>query len=190
MKRKLVALGIVSLFLVISFSSYSAIGTNKKEIEKEEINEDDLPDLTVELVIDSEDLTSYWLALIIHNNGTTAVPAGTYIVAKSVGGYSKEELKNALNPGDSIKYHNRWIYFKNERDVVRIEVDPPAQDGYPFPELNPNPIYGIIDELNEDNNIGTFQLKSMVRSYNNRMLFFSLVKFIPIFSKILEKLSN
>ena len=122
---------------------------------------DNLPDLTIELNITNE-LTYWRIRTTIYNKGTATIPAGTPIVWKI-----EENTKSLywikvipfypFEPNTSIKGlpESQEIKFNKLRwrgHEIKIIVDPPYEEDYPWIELDPDPVYGLIIESNEDNN--------------------------------------
>jgi len=62
MKKKILVLGIVSMFLLLSCCSLSAVGNNVNPIEQTKSSNGDLPDLTVDIDIseDGKTCTAAW----------------------------------------------------------------------------------------------------------------------------------
>ena len=139
---------------------------------------DDLPDLTIVLVIDSKTGPYYNFETWIYNKGTGTVPAGTYIVTKffstpEENQWDYYQLHYPLNPGENFYTIGNFLVSDFKGEVLTAYVDPLYQDGYP-PIGNPDPVYGLIKESNEDNNIDSWPLPH-ARSYN---------LFNPLFSSL------
>jgi len=133
--------------------------------KKMTITSNDLPDLKIVLNITSE--PTYWrIRTIIYNNGTATIPAGTPIVWKiEVNAKSLYWVKVTpfypFEPNTSIKGlpESQVIKFNKFRwrgHEIKIIVDPPYEEDYPWIELDPDPVYGLIIESNEDNNYDSY----------------------------------
>jgi hypothetical protein len=141
----------------------------------------DLPDLTIELNITSE-LMHWRVRTKIHNTGTATISAGTAIVWKlaeneesivwvKVIPYSPFEPNTSISglpESNKLEFNKlRW----RDHEITAI-VDPPYEDDYPWEELNPDPIYGLIIESNEDNNFDSYTFPkifsfSITKTINN-----------------------
>ncbi len=106
---------------------------------------------------------TYWrLRATIYNKGTATIPAGTHIVWKieedskslywiKVTPFFPFEPNTSINgfpESQKIKFNKlRWRGHE-----IKIIVDPPYEEDYPWIELDPDPVFGLIIESNEDNN--------------------------------------
>lgn len=174
--RIILIIGIITLFFCININPLTAECLDQTVTmldNKRDANEvmpfaylvinrfDTLPDLTIEVNINNE-LTYWRIRTTIHNKGTATIPAGTPIVWKIEGnGKSLYWVKvipfYPFEPNTSIKGlpENQVIKFNKLRwrgHEINIIVDPPYEEDYPWIELDPDPVYGLIIESNEDNN--------------------------------------
>ena len=178
MKKKILVIGIVGMFLLLSCAPFSAVGQKVKANEKAVANVDDLPDLTVDPIITTTPLV-FRVNALIHNIGTAPVPSGTQYNWKiKVAGESEENhitmrLNIPLEPGDTIlglPEELALIYLKiyHGREVTVI-VDTMNQ----------------INESNEQNNFDTGAFPNSI-SLNSM---FSMLEIFPIFERLLNRLN-
>lgn len=178
--RKLFIITIMTLFLITSIILSNTVcsvqnlpiskientgAEQNSNYKKLTIGNYDLPDLTIELNITSEQ--TYWrVRAKINNQGKATIPAGTNIVWKI-----EENLKplywikvipfTPFEPNTSINGlpESQELKFKKLRwrghEITAI-VDPPYEEDYPWIELNPDPVSGLIIESNENNNYDDF----------------------------------
>ena len=160
MKKKIMSISILGMFLLLSVLPISSIGKNIETSKHIKISGDDLPDLTLNLEV----TTYYWwyiMKTILRNEGTADVPAGTRIVVSIRNEddrlCSKSIFSEPLRPGEGFESEYWWPMGDGAiagKDIVAV-VDPPGDSWHPHPEYDPDPVYGLIIELNEDNNIDT-----------------------------------
>ena len=199
MKNKILAILLVGMFLLTFLTTLSAVGMKAgvsgelNDVKQIETNNDDLPDLTIKLKIIPL-LQTYMIKPTVQNKGTATIPKGEYLIYKmdmpdETQHWWREELFEPLNPGESHNSRVRPGVSKNmiKRREITVVIDPPAEDNYPWPELNPDPVYGLIIESNEDNNVYT-GLIPKVKTHNQYRPLYSLLNRLPIFQRILEKL--
>ena len=170
MNKKMIAVGIVGTLLLIGLTSLATAGNEAGELFIEKSSTCEKPDLTLEIEIQTLPLR-YVVHVIIHNEGTAAVPEGAYIVWKLNDDeyltiWMKEQLTEPLNPGESIKSPlcGRIEFCKiiSSGATITAVVDPVGNCMYNWPELEPHPEYGLICESNEDNNVATIALPNSV----------------------------
>ncbi|UCD13963.1 MAG: hypothetical protein JSW60_00670 [Thermoplasmatales archaeon] len=124
--------------------------------------ESDLPDLTIDFEVTQHNLTHWRFNITIYNEGTTSIPARTPIVWKLASFrrafiWGKIITMYPFKPGDSLNgiplgkiiTRHKLLCFGQR---LTATVDPVYSDDYPWKELNPDPEYGIIVELDENNN--------------------------------------
>lgn len=200
MKKKIIAIGIVGMFLLMGLTTVSAV--EKKTSLSEKVSDvrlvtkdnEDLPDLTIELYIRTSDVSRLvWkITPLLYNKGTASVPEGTQIVLmeeyQGFDSWHNHSLSEPLEPGDYIQLPQSCNYPKIAcaGTELTIVVDPLPGDDYPWPEFNPDPEFGVIKELNEDNNIDALVFPKA--KYQYRPLF-SLLNRFPMLQEILEKLA-
>jgi hypothetical protein len=142
-------------------------------------NNDNLPDLLIELNI-TDELTHWRVRATIHNKGTATIPAGIPIVWKIGEGikslyWMKVIPFSPFEPNSSIKGlpESQEITFNKLRwrgHEIQAIVDPPFEEDYPWIELDPDPVFGLIKELNENNNFNTYKLIKVTPSSLYRIL--------------------
>jgi len=160
MKKNMMSMSILSMFLLLSVLPITTIGQNVETSEQTQTTGDDLPDLTIELEI----TTNYWwyiMKTIVRNEGTADVPAGTRIVVSIRNEddrlCSKSIFSELLRPGEGFESEYWWPMGDGAiagKEIITV-VDPLGDSWHPHPEYDPDPEYGLIIELNEDNNIDT-----------------------------------
>jgi hypothetical protein len=190
MNKKIIVFFIVGMFMLMSCISFSTIGMKTSVSEQSsKINlvkrsSEDLPDLTIEVIITPGPLY-YYVNAIIRNVGTAPVPS-TYIVWEiKVSGEEDQLIGNTqplpLAPGESIYGLPQgvrgvpYLKLKHSGFEVTVIVDPILGDKD-----------GEIKESNENNNfdIGTFPY---VKSYDPFSPLFYFLSRISIIQRILEK---
>ena len=189
----------VSVSMLVAGIEASGLMPNKGQVA---IRYDDLPDLTIELNITSKFM--HWrVRATIHNKGTATIPAGTPIVWKL------EEDEDSLSwvkvtpfypfePNMSIPGlpESKKLEFNKLRwrghEITAI-IDPPYEEDYPWKELDPDPIYGLIIESNEDNNFDSYVFPkifsfSMTKTITNKFEYMS--SFLTAVFRAGEKISK
>lgn len=188
MKKKIISIGILGMFLLLSCSALSTVGQKVETSEQAVTNVEDLPDLTIEIKLTYRKIGDYYrFEEWIRNEGTSTIPAGVYIVTRyfstsGEGSWGKYPLANPLNPGGTVYAIGSFPRENFEGKVMTAVVDPPASDDYPWPELNPDPVYGLIKESNEDNNFYDCSIPH-ARSYSSFSPLFLLLSRLPIFDE-------
>ena len=189
----------VSVSMLVAGMEASGLMSNKEQVA---IRYDDLPDLTIELNITSKFM--HWrVRATIHNKGTATIPAGTPIVWKL------EEDEDSLSwvkvtpfypfepnmsiPGlpESKKLEFNKLRWR-DHEITAI-IDPPYEEDYPWKELDPDPIYGLIIESNEDNNFDSYVFPkifsfSMTKTITNKFEYMS--SFLTAVFRAGEKISK
>jgi len=203
MKRKIIAIGIIGMFLLTSVAGLSAVGIKVETSEKDVTNFDNLPDLTLEITkISPQSIKGCWeVDMKICNEGTATAVFSEETLLMYIAYYNGHVLfwgwfpdAPPLKPGDVITghYHPYFDECGNGGGEITIAVDylfekPSGQPDHWWPD--PDPEYGYIDEIDDiENNVDTAVLpKARPREFNSPI--FSLLSRFPIFQRILEKLS-
>ena len=196
MKNKMVGIFICMLLIataVFPLANANNINTNVKKEEKD-LFAADLPDLKIEVKFYKMLLSGYIeFEIMTYNEGTSTIPAGTWLVWKlfSTPGQRIFWFRYQITEGNDLKpgnWHHSVISFPRTNvsgDVLTAVVDPPYEEGYPWPQFNPDQVYGIIKESNENNNTGSCAIPH-VRSYNSLSPLFSLLSRFPMFERLLN----
>lgn len=180
MKKEIMTIVIVSIFLLMSLSTASAFKM-KAEAENNKLTmsetTDGLPDLTIELdFVWMADWEFYYAYYNVSNIGDAAVPAGqilTFGHSMYMGGFLPvpyfwvvDRLDEPLEPGQMWRSSQKifWTYpgdrYKVSVDLTEIDGDHP-NNIWIIPEditledidnLDVDPEDGLIQETNENNN--------------------------------------
>jgi len=176
MNKKIVLI-IIGIFLLTGFTTISVAEMKANESKIEASNFCECPDLTIEIIMTTK-ILKYQVEVVITNEGAVEVPAGEYIVwnlrdDEYTSIWMKEELQEPLLPGESITSPQCGeIDFcksiSSGAEIIAI-VDPVGECGHQWPELDPDPCYGLIKETNEDNNIDTIVLPNSAPANNQEV---------------------
>ena len=179
MIRKIICIGIISILLLISLSSCSAVKTKIDAFDKtNDKNQSligltkDLPDLTIEIKCVRNYLKKeFILTYILHNVGNASIPTDQPIniylktpispqdpIAVTATHYIVWiDRDYPFEPGDSETFLLIWVSFECKGLTATAIVDPlPHQLDKNKPDKeywsDIDPVYGKIQELNETNN--------------------------------------
>lgn len=201
MKNKIIAIGVICSFLLMTISSFSVLAEKTNilnENKKDNCNNEQLPDLTIKIEFDRGDdpPLDIKMDVLIYNKGTVSIPRGTeflWVIYDSNGEWVLTEcitLDFKLMPGSHITRHNSNFNVISDfgREFIVI-VDPTDEKLYErCEELNPDPEYGVIKELNETNNFYKAKVPKL-KSYHNILIKLTLLErlfHLPLFAGLLE----
>jgi len=163
MKKKIITILVIGMFLLISSTSIIVLGKKTVTSEQKTTN-NDLPDLTIKInVFPSAYIYQVWATPTIYNQGKTEIPKETVLVWRLVWsdgttkGWGKMPLGEPLKPGEKLDLWSGPVLYRSDvagRKLLAI-VDPPGDEHYVWKDLDPDPEYGLIEESNENNNIGS-----------------------------------
>lgn len=196
MKKKIISIGILGMFLLLSCSALSTVGQKVETIEQTQTTGDDLPDLTI--------IVEYYMKLFwqiefrvsVSNEGTGTIPAGTYLVYRFFSTPEEDfcfvmQTEHDLKPGDCKDLYVPIPTKVLKGNILTAVVDPPDYEGYCWPELDPDPVYGLVQESNEDNNVDRCFIPPRARSYSSFSPLFLLLSRLPIFDEeFVQELRN
>ena len=163
MKKKIICFAILGMFLLLSSIPLLVIGQKVETTEKTSSIGDDLPDLTIEIKFDRYLNFGRQIQFnyCIYNKGTGYAPK-SWVVFRIYGDLEEDSYPHfnrfgpeGFTPG---KVHSGTLSVPTSTltgNIIKAVIDPVYTKDYRWPELNPDPKYGLIFESNEDNNIDT-----------------------------------
>jgi len=199
MKKSILLSAMISIFLVLSCISFSAVGSETVA----PASKGDSPDLIIEITSATYKKHYFDIEVNISNIGTSAVPAGetlwvcvkvvskitidnetfNYLAYDKIFDLSDKIALESLEPGASINETfsvNNGTFLK-PNSIIHVRVDPRYQD------LDGDHLNGHIEESDEDNNTDQFVHRSPgPRIYNNPLLLRISEMFPRIFSLLLR----
>jgi len=190
MKRKFIAIGIISIFILNVIAAVSVVGVKVNTT----VDEEKLPDLKIYFNARYSRVLDDFLAEIsIINVGEKEIPCGNYITytihcSEILTLFASFKLFSDFKPGDSyvmknVKLRLDYRYGGNE---IYVEVDPTDFKKYDD-RFNPDPEHGIIRESNEDN-VLYLSLPNNVKPCSHNVPFLRIFNKLPIFQGILGKI--
>ena len=185
-RKKLGILAITYLLLgVIIATNGSSQTLNVKQMAEDTLNHEPLPDLKPTIEILDLNLNNFKAYFYIHNQGEAVIPEGATLTCKIIVPethyWKRYELSEALEPGEKFRCVIPFSHFNKIRDrgeqiIIIADPIPTEHDDYPWPELNPDPKHGLINESEETNNENAYTIKlsrskSQNLFYRERLLF-------------------
>jgi hypothetical protein len=198
MQKKIIVICILGMFLLLSCSALSTVGQKVETSEQTQTTGDDLPDLTIEIKFDiylafgRQIQFNYW----IYNIGTGTAPK-SWVVFRIYGDLEEDSYPHFFRFGPEGfapgKTHSGTLSVPTSTltgNKITAFVDPPYSEDYPYTDVNPDPVYGLIKESNEDNNKDTVEIPR-ARSYSSFSPLFLLLSRLPIFDEeFVQELRN
>lgn len=193
MKRKIIAIFVIGIFLLQCISIVSAVKINEASGNgsEEPANNEALPDLKIKAIYKINFFDDLWeIKFYISNIGEKKVDAGEYIIIKSNGWLCNDPgyIIDVFQIGESLDPDKCWtspeMKVSRAFQFTSAEVDPTSWDCEPRfrncdpVNLDPDPEYGLVDESNEENNAGQYQFSRTVT--RGRLLHnFGLFSWLP-----------